>query len=249
MRTLDERLQRDVDRAAGDVAGVVVRMEHPESGWSWHGERGDLTQRTPFFIASVTKLATTAIVLRLVERNALRLEDRLVDIVDPVLVHRLHVRRGVDHTPRITVRHLLSQTSGLPDYLGGRRRGHPSLQSELLAGNDRAWTLPDVLGTARALGGRFEPGKGRRALYSDTNFQLLGHIIERCVGASYADAVRTEIVQPLALDAMWVHEDLADMRPAALRHRGSPLQIPRAMASVGADGGVVADATNLMRFL
>ena len=117
--------------------------------------------RSPFFIASTTKLYTTAIVLRFVERGRLTLDDRLVDLVEPGLVDRLHVLRGRDHTARDPIRHLLRQTSGLPDYFLGRRPGGSTLERTIRAGT----TSLDARRRPRLgpqLGPAFAPGTPRQ---------------------------------------------------------------------------------------
>ncbi|MGZ8438990.1 MAG: serine hydrolase domain-containing protein, partial [Candidatus Limnocylindrales bacterium] len=244
-------LRRVLDRTARDrdLAGIIVRIDRDDDSFSWTGSIGELNPDTPFFIASTTKLFTTAIVLRLAERGRLALDDRLVDRVEPGLVDRLHVQRGVDRTDEIRIRHLLAQTSGLPDYFLGRRPDGGTLERTIRAGADTAWTLDDVLDTARRIGPAFAPGTPGRALYSDTNFQLLGRVIEGASGRSYGEALQTEVIEPLRLERTWLCVDPADERPMPLRDRDHRLLIPRAMASFGPDGGIVATVDDLMRFL
>ncbi|HEX2367897.1 MAG TPA: serine hydrolase domain-containing protein, partial [Acidimicrobiia bacterium] len=123
--SVERDLQLAIDRVGEepDIAGLVVRVETEDKTLVWEGSMGELDPERPFFVASTTKLYTTAIVLRLSERGCFNLDDRLVDLVDPDLVIGLHVSRGIDRTDQITVRHLMAQTSGLADYFGGRRRG------------------------------------------------------------------------------------------------------------------------------
>ena len=244
------RLERALARAARDrdLAGIVVRVERPADGLAWTGAAGEAAADTPFFIASVTKLYTTAIVLRLTKRGRLDLDDRLVDRVPAGLVAGLHVRGGVDRTDRITIRHLLAHTSGLPDYFSGRDPAGRTLERRLVAGEDTAWTLEDVLETARRQGPVFEPGAAK-ARYSDTNFQLLGRVVAEAVGMSYDEALRAEVTGPLGLASTWLYRDAADGRPLPLRYRGHRLAIPRAMSSFGPDGGIVAPVADLARFL
>lgn len=248
--TVESRLLRVLDRTARhpDLPGLVVRIERHD-GFSWTGAVGELRTETPFFVASTTKLYTTAIVLRFVERGLLALDDRLVDRVEPGLIDRLRVRGGVDHTGEIRIRHLLAHTSGLPDYFLGRRPDGATLERTIRTGNDTAWRLEDVLDAARRIGPAFAPGAPGKALYSDTNFQLLGRVIESVSGRSYEEALRTEIIEPLGLARTWLYVDPADDRPQPLRDGDHRLQIPRAMASFGPDGGVVATVDDLMRFL
>ena len=133
-----DRLQSVLEKAGGDsdLAGVVVRMESRDHSLAWTGSVGELDPTTPFFIASTTKLYTTAIVLRLADRGGLSLDGRLVDLVDTGLVRGLSVYRGTDHTDQITVRHLLAHTSGLPDYFMGKRPDGSTLEHTVRSGAD-----------------------------------------------------------------------------------------------------------------
>ena len=247
---LDDRLQEVLERAAKDreLEGIVVAVED-ERGLTWTGSTGNLTASTPFFIASVTKLYTAAIVHRLQERGHLSYDDRLVDRVKPSLVDGLHVHRGTDHTGEITLRHLLAHTSGLPDYFLGQRADGPSLEKAIRAGHDVAWTLDDVLGWARDIGPKFRPGQPGKALYSDTNYQLLGRVIEEATGRSYADALHAEVIGPLGLERTWLYGDPGDDRPVPLRDGRAQADLPKAMTSFGPDGGIVSDSSDLMRFM
>ena len=231
------------------MAGAVARVERTDGSLAWTGSYGEAQPDTPFFIASTTKLYTTAIVLRLIERGQLGLDDRLVDRVDPHLVAGIHVHRGVDHSDRITIRHLLSQTSGLADYFGGKQKDGRSIERTLRDGHDTAWTLTDALEWSRSLGAAFPPGAKRKARYSDTNYQLLGRVIEEATGQTYADALRNEVLEVLGLRGTWLHVDTTDQRALPLRDGGRRLDIPLAMTSFGPDGGVVADVADLMAFV
>jgi len=250
--TLETRLQAVLHHAGRDreLTGIVAAVERPATVLAWIGAHGECRPDTPFFIASTTKLHTTAIVLRLVGRGVLRLDDRLLDVLGPAgELDRLHVYRGVDHTAGITIRHLLSHTSGLADYFLGRLPDRSTLERTLTSGADRGWTPAQAIGMARRIGAAFPPGHRRRALYSDTNFQLLGQVIEARLGAPYAQAVRHEIVGPLGLTRTRVYTDPTDRTPLPLRHGDRPLVVPQAMASFGPDGGIVSTAGELMTFV
>ena len=248
---VEERLAQTVQRAGRDrdLSGIVVRLERPDDDLVWTGSTGELGPHSRFFIASTTKLYTTAIVLRLVQRGLLSLDDKLVDRVDPSLARGLHVHRGVDLTDRITVRHLLAHTSGLPDYFSGREADGRSLERRLRDGHDTAWSLDDVVATARRIGPAFPPGDPGKALYSDTNYQLLGRIIEVTTGGSYAEALIAEVIAQLGIAETWLYVDPEDRRPAPLRDGPRSLHIPHAMTSFGPDGGIVATVGDLMTFL
>lgn len=248
--SVGDQLQAVVDRAGRDreLAGIVAAVERPATGLVWAGAHGECAPDTEFFVASTTKLHTTAIVLRLAERGALRLDDRAVDVLGS-RIERLHLHDGVDRTAEITIRHLLSQTSGLADYFQTRTSGGSSLESTLVSGTDRGWTPDDAIELARRIGAAFPPGHRRRALYSDTNFQLLGLVIEAVAGVPYAEALQREIARPLALTRTRLYTDPADASPLPLRHGDRVLEMPKAMTSFGADGGIVSTAGELMTFL
>ena len=111
----------------------------------------------------------------------------------------IHVLRGVNSGDRITIRELLSHTSGIADYFEQRQRdGSTQIGKALQA--DFAWTFDDALRiTKEELTPRFAPSTPGKAFYSDTNYQLLGAVIEAVTGAGYEDALRQRILAPLAL--------------------------------------------------
>ena len=236
-----------------ELAGVVVRIERPSEHFSWAEAVGELEVESRFFIASVTKLFTTAALLQLVDRGTIQLETAVVNVLDPELLRGLHVISGVDRTAEITLRHLLAHTSGLPDYFmakSSRRHAGPrSLEKMVRGGNDVHWSFDDVLGWARTAGAVFPPGAGRKAVYSDTNFQLLGKVIEAVARQPYGEVLQQGIFAPLGLRHTWLYDDPGDSRPVALRDGPKQLHIPKAMTSFGPDGGVVSTAEELMRFL
>lgn len=244
-------IDRAVARAVGrrGATGAVLRVEDLGDGAVHTAAAGNVAPETPFFVASTTKLYTLVVVARLADRGLLSLGDRLVEHADPALVDGLHVLDLVDHTAELTLRHLLSQTSGLADYFDGRSRGKRSLYRRLRTRGDRAWSVAEAVAIARDLGPHFAPGTPGRAHYSDTNYQLLGHVVERVTGDTYASAVRREVVDELGLRQTWVFDDPSDERVLPLRYRGRPLHIPLAMASTRGDGAVVSTAGELATFL
>lgn len=245
-----QRIQGRLDALARKPRhpGVALSVRRPADGFAFDGGAGALDADAPFFIASTTKLHTAALVFRLEDAGALRLDDPLAKHLPAADLEGLHVRRGVDRTAEITVRHLLGHTSGLPDYFQLRRGGRSLLQ-RVQAGEDAGWTYDDVLRWARELGPRFDPGAGRKAHYADTNHQLLGRIVERHHGAPLGEVMREAIFEPLGLRRTWMYCDPADDRPAPLRFQRRALAVPKAMASFQADGGVVSTARELVVFV
>jgi len=256
-KDLDTALEKFLgnDDPSSVVVAVSRTTDPTTTPFSWIGGELGAEERatTPFFIASTTKLYTNAMIFQLCDQGRLGLDDRMVDVLPGVT--RLHRgRSGVDATAQITVRHLVAHTSGLPDYFQGKPprgtgQNRRSLEDELRAGNDRSWTFEEALSQTAAMPAPFFPGPKRRALYSDTNHQVLGRIVEVVTGSTFVDAMDNMICQTLHLSNTWMYADPADHRPVPLRDGAGVLDIPLAMTSFGPDGGVVADVTDLMTFI
>ena len=90
---------------------------------------------------------------------------------------------------RITPRQLLQHTSGLNEYIDNRPCGDAQ----------REWTPSELIAVAEAAGRVGEPGGPYH--YSNTNYIVLGEIIKQVTGNTWADEVRTRIVEPLGLSS------------------------------------------------
>lgn len=230
------------------VFGVVVSMASADGSFQFTGAAGDLDPRSQFYAASTTKLFITALIMRARRTALLTLDDSVAAYFPSNVLNGLCVVQGVDHTPRITIRHLLAHTSGLPSYFQDAHSDGRRLIDAITAGDDRAWSFDHVLESVKGMTPRFPPGK-RRAHYSDTNYQLLGRIVERVYGGPLESIVQTAICQPLDLRHTYLYTSPDDGRPVPIYFKGSPLLVPRAMASFGADGGLVSTSRDLLRFI
>lgn len=163
---------------------------------------------TPFFAASVTKRFIITLVLQAHERGELELPAPITSYLPAETTTGLHVLGGIDRTSAITVRHLASHTSGLPDHFEKRREG-PSLNERLATGQDLAWTFEDTMRTTREQQRpHFEPqdltAARQKARYSDTGFQLLIRVVETVTDRSFADLLTERILGPLGLTHTWL---------------------------------------------
>lgn len=215
---------------------------------SWQGASGNLSTGSQFFIASTTKLMITAVLRQLRHERKLAYDDMLMNFLDESLLNDVLVIDGKQVAPLLTIRQLMGHTSGLPDYFQRNVQGR-SLQDACLQGIDTSWELEEVLERVRGMRPAFRPDQPGKAEYSDTNYQLLGRIVEVIEGASIAEVLRKRIVDPLGLTSTYMYADTTDMRPAVMYHKQRPVHIPHAMASFKADGGVVSTAAELMLFL
>jgi len=209
---------------------------------------GNLAENHPFFIASSTKLYVTAILLQLCEQGKLKLDDPLSSHLPGDELHGLHHYKGQDYSARLTLRHLMAHTSGLPDYFQQKIDGQ-SLLGRLQSGEDMAWSYEDALRWTKALPAKFPPASANKAFYSDSNYQILGRIIELIEGRDMASIFMHRIFEPLGLSQSYLYTDAKDMTPRITNYKTAPLEIRQAMASFGPDGGIVSTAPEMMVFL
>jgi D-alanyl-D-alanine carboxypeptidase len=123
----------------------------------------DLTPEHAFCIASATKPITATAVMALVEDGALHLDAAAGDLL-----------KEVDLDPRITIEHLLSHTSGLPDIFDIEGYGEDALHKAI---------TPEEL-CAAADGAALLSAPGTRHRYSNLGYALLGRIVEVRTGGS-----------------------------------------------------------------
>lgn len=245
-------------RTAHAVAGVSTL----DGSFRWRGAGGDarpdgtpMRPQTPFFAASITKLFIATTVLQLVEEGRFTLVTPVVELLPPWASARLHVIDGVDHTPEITVQHLLGHTSGLPDFLEDHPRGERSWYRDLHHGVDRDWTFDDVVDRTREeLTARFAPqdlsSRRVRARYSDTGYQLLIRLVEETTGASFGDELTRRVLRPLGLRQTYLPGRTEPLDPApvpALVHdRRRPLHVPRSLVACN---DLISTVEDLERFM
>ena len=172
---------------AGGVSVAIVPMD---AGWRWHAARGTadaatgeaLTPAHGFRIASNTKTYTAAAVLRLAELGKLRLDDGIARYLPPAFSAML--AHGGYEPDRITVRQLLTHTSGLREHVDEaflRRHGEPGAPETTPSGQ---------LAMAMQKGPPLAP-PGAEFHYSDTGYVLLGTMVERLAGQPLPAALRT----------------------------------------------------------
>jgi D-alanyl-D-alanine carboxypeptidase len=215
----------------------------------WNGASGNLLIDQPYFIASTTKLFTTAIILKLRAESKLSLDDKISNYIDKSILSGLNIYKDKDFSQELTIKHLLSHTSGLPDYFQGKGTTGKSLENEITEGNDQLWTFEQAIERTKSMVPLFAPGTKGKANYSDANFQLLGKIIETITHKSYSENCQEIIIKSLGLTKTYLYQDSTDKTPKTLYHKSNELNIPKAMTSFGADGGMVSISTDMLIFI
>ncbi len=244
------KLQKILDKAVDNKKVFGASFAIKKDGFVWSEASGNLSKEQPYFIASVTKLFTTAIVLHLKAMGRLALDDKISNYLDKSVLSGLHIYRGKEYSDEITIEHLLAHTSGLADYFEGKDKDRVSLKDDLIInGNDQCWTFEQAIERTKLLNTLFVPGTKNKANYSDTNFQLLGKIIEVITNKSYSDNCYELIIKPLRLSNTYLYKEASDNTPKTLYYKAKELYIPQAMASFGPDGGMVSTSTDMLIFI
>ena len=208
-----------------------------------------VTAATRFLVASVTKMVTATTALRLVERGLLRLDQPLVEVL-PAEHHPSAL------TGEHTLHHLLSHTSGLPNYHDDEDQTPASFTSNWdRVPVQRARRPADLLPLFRDLPPNFAPGQRYR--YADANYVLAGLVIEAVTGTPYAEAATAEVLAPAGMgDSGFDQRDADPPRLATgyLHEDGVPFGEWRSnvfsVPSGGMpDGGLVTTPADLARLV
>jgi D-alanyl-D-alanine carboxypeptidase len=239
----EAELQRAADQLVATTAipGVITLVEQDGQRVtvaSGHAEVGGRLARPEdrFWVGSVTKTFVATVVMQLVAQHRIRLDDK----VRRYLPGRLQAGR------RIRVRNLLNHSSGLPDYM----LHEPWIST--IAGDPRA-VIParKLVSSVAKLPLEYRPGS--RATYSNTNYLVLGEILERVTHRSVASLLQRRIFTPLGL-ADTAFESARDPLPPDQMH-GYDIRITPPMdvsldrlGGPWADGAVVSNARDLVVF-
>jgi len=164
--------------ADGTVIGKASGYTDPSGEESW-------SVNTVSAIGSVTKTFTALVVMQLVEEGKISLDDT-IDTWFP----------EQPNGDRITIRMLLSHTSGIANYI--------SIENVMEGKWNKEWAPMDLVAEANKSGPVGEPGSSE-AHYSNTNYVLLGLIVEDVTGNKWAQEVESRIIKPLDLkDTMFI---------------------------------------------
>ena len=204
--------------AAGHEGGAALHVDAPALGLVWEGAVGladpasgeAMTPAHPVRIASNTKTYIAAAVLRLWEEGRIDLDEAITKYLPAEFVTTLE---GDGYQPQaITVRHLLTHTSGLFDHGESEQYG-----VEVVANPEHRWSRAEQLQLSVDIG---DPGgePGTVYNYSDTGYILLGRILEDITGHNLADAVWSLIDRRrLGLESTWF--ETLEPRPEAALDR------------------------------
>jgi D-alanyl-D-alanine carboxypeptidase len=170
---------------------VMVSVYGPDGGVAHASVGTDPSGAAPtpddlFRIGSISKLFASLTVLSLVDDGLVDLDAPLSQYID---------RADIDAA--VTVRDALQHTSGIPDYTES-----PDFLDVLLADTGREWTPEESIGLGYSGALDFEPGS--TFVYSNTNYIMLGLLVEEVTGLPYHEAVRDRVTGPLGLTSTYL---------------------------------------------
>jgi D-alanyl-D-alanine carboxypeptidase len=238
------RLQALLDQQVqAGVAGMVLHIDTAD-GATWTGAagvrrlRGDsMTADTLFPTFSVAKLAMATAALRMDEDGVLSLDDKISKHLGPALVASL------PHADGITVRHLVRHTSGFRDYFD------PSFIGMLWENPGRRWSPEELVAHAANGEPAGLPDDGD-ADYSNTNYVLLGLVMQQATGQPLAQVLRQRVLNPLRMSqtSSWEEDTLRYEVAGYMTMDGDTIEVDGLDLSMSwGCGGLVSTAADMAR--
>lgn len=224
-----------------ELYGGIFQVEQGDS--TIHAAAGNLDEDQPFSIASVTKMFTASVIFQMAEDGLLTMDDTIDMYLTPGEYSDLHVYEGTEYSESITIRQLISQTTGLPAYAESEAEGLTLVEESIE--NGEAFTFISKLNSAKDKGARFINGED--AYYADINYDILGVIIERVSEDTLESQYEEYIFEPLELSDTSLADEESNVPPVAVN--GEERDITPILANMRASGGLVSTSNDLMIFL
>lgn len=228
------------------IHGIVLGIESLSKDFELYHSAGNISVDSPYYIASINKIIVSAIILRYIAQGKLTFDNLLVNYLPPNYIKGLHVFRNKDYTSAITIRHLLSQTSGLPCYLTDKPDNGISAMKQLENSIDTPWPIDKVIERIRQLRPHFIPGETNKAKYIDTNHQLLGFVIESIDKKPMKDVIQSVFIE-LNMKDSYVYKGINDRNFIFPYMKDEQADIRQFMASTQND--IISTAKDQMIFI
>jgi D-alanyl-D-alanine carboxypeptidase len=237
--------------------GMVVWIDAPDYRYEGASGSSDLMDDIPmppegaFRIGSITKMFTATVIVQLAEDGVLTLDD-------PLALWLPDVADQLPYGDQITLRHLLTHTSGLFNVVE-HEAYWADLFTEMKIDQDTgAVTLACVQRDPHDTLARYVYGKdanfapGARWSYSNTNYTLLGMVIEAATAMPLAEAYRTHIYEPLGMTSTFLdcyEEPVMDIVHGYSGIGDEMADVTELHESIGwSAGGLVSTASDLIAF-
>ena len=229
---------------------IQVHVSAPRLGIDYHSPYSKPDQ--PFHVASIGKVFTAVLILRMIERGMIALKQPIVELLDGEVLNNLFVYRGVDYTNQVTVEHLLNHTSGVADYFTATIQPGFTFLHHVVHHSEKLWTPSTLLDITR----QFQQAvakPGERFHYSDTGYILLGLIVQQVSEHSFHAQLHDEIFEPLGMDDSYLafySQPKAQPTPSILPMYVNDMDVSRfqSLSCDWAGGGVISTPVDLVKF-
>jgi D-alanyl-D-alanine carboxypeptidase len=262
---LDEIFQTMLDGLVSENEGIhnaVMLIEGQDFKWKGAAGLADpeagvaMTTEHQYRSASIGKMFTATLAVKLAEQGVLDLDAPLADYLPDDVIAGIHVYEGTDYSYEITIRQALQHTTGVADYMFDDRDEGKFVAMVLETDTDRLWEPVELVNYVHEndyLTPYFAPGESMD--YTDTNYVLVGLAIEAATGQPLHEAYREQLFEPLGMDHTYL-EFREEARPsldeASLSHVfwGEIDYTPfRSISSDWAGGGLVATVEDYNTFI
>lgn len=249
---LKEAPSRALEDFADDSPAPAVLIELARDGLSVRNATGTIelngdqaaSADNQFEIGSQTKMMTSVIIQQLVGEGAIDFDAPLADQMD------LSDLESIPNIEEVTVRELLANRSGIPDFdtVPGQT-GVPAFIEQLMLNPDQPLGPDGLLAIASGQPASFAPGEGYE--YSNTNYLLLQKLIENVTGDSFGEVLSDRIFSAAGMDDSTLKSDggakdvlhsYAELIP------GQVIDVTDIPLDFGAAGGVVSTTSDMIRF-
>ncbi|MDD5935439.1 MAG: serine hydrolase [Clostridiales bacterium] len=245
MKYLDQAFDSYEKKIKSD--GMAFCIESGDGSYHWKRESGKMVNDRCYGIASVTKMYTASIILKLIDEGMLAMTDKIEKHLSSEIMERLPNYKGISASREITIHNLLAQTSGIPDYFTEALKGDLKKadqipgQPDIMREEMLNWLVHQKL--------KFNPVKESRAHYSDMNYDLLGVIIENITKKSFEYNVEKYIIEPLQLHNTRVFFNDSKVDFPGVWSKGEILCPKNVLSSGPASGGIISTVQENIKFL
>ncbi|WP_424961828.1 serine hydrolase domain-containing protein [Ekhidna sp.] len=256
IKTIDQLLEKELEKE--NVHNVLLSIYAPANDFEWHAAKGnfkdgrEVTVEHPFYTASVGKTFTATAIGMLVDQGKIQFDDPIAEYLPVEIMHGLHVLDGVDYGDSIKISHLLQHTSGLPDYFERTTSDDsPSMFDLIMTEPDRFWKPEEMISFSKA---HFKPSfaPGEDYYYTDTEYVLLGMIIEEVSGIVLNEFLTKYIFNPLEMNHTYLNQRSEPLKPtnAITEMYAGDYEIStlRSLTADWAGGAVVSTGKDLIAF-
>ena len=233
-QTLNDYMQANIDDNGPGIAILVIK----DGALIYSGEKGladeikneAITADSGFKLASMSKVFTSIAIMQLYEQGLLSFNDPILDYIPEL----------PSSWQSITIHHLLTHQSGIPDWIN---------DIDYYSWPDGV-TNQDVI-TYFTDHDELTLIPGTKAQYSNSGYILLSEIVSRLAGLSFADYMRVNVFEPLAMDNSYINDARVDVNVKsniALNYAKFTTQFERTLY-VNGPSGMVSSTHDLHTFV